>query len=243
MACRPRASTRCAVGSTASRSYGSWWTMEGMTTVAVLARFDFKPGKENEAERFFQTGSAIVDKQPETTRWYAFRLGPCAYGAFAVFGSEEDRMRCWLRAGRARHAQTRTSSAKRRRSRRLRSSPCATLVRSETPRRSTDTGFRMWSYRAYRSDVGARRLLWPRMQCAAGRPYASPGRQVHRGAPLQDAPYAHQRSICTACAPQRRCSARRLARPKAHIRRWCRTSDPSIRRELCLFNEIHDVCR
>ncbi len=65
--------------------------MEGMTTVAVLARFDFKPGKEDEAEQFFQTGSAIVDKQPETTRWYAFRLGPCAYGAFAVFGSEEDR--------------------------------------------------------------------------------------------------------------------------------------------------------
>lgn len=62
-----------------------------MTTVGVLARFEFKPDREDEAERFFQAGAVIVGEQPATTRWYAFRLGPSTYGAFATFASEADR--------------------------------------------------------------------------------------------------------------------------------------------------------
>lgn len=65
--------------------------MEGMTPVAVLARFDFKPGTEDEAQQFFDNGAVIVAEQPESTRWYAFRFGPSTYGAFAVFDSEDDR--------------------------------------------------------------------------------------------------------------------------------------------------------
>jgi hypothetical protein len=61
-----------------------------MVTVGVLARFDAHPGLESEVERFFKEGLAIVKRQPATT-WFAFRLGPTTYGAFATFANEEDR--------------------------------------------------------------------------------------------------------------------------------------------------------
>jgi hypothetical protein len=59
--------------------------------VAVLARFEFLPGYEQEVRRFFAEGRAIVEGQPATTGWYAARLGPTTYTAFAVFASEADR--------------------------------------------------------------------------------------------------------------------------------------------------------
>lgn len=62
-----------------------------MVTVGVLARFDAQPGLESEVERFLKEGLAIVEQQPATTRWFAFRLGPTTYGAFATFANEEDR--------------------------------------------------------------------------------------------------------------------------------------------------------
>jgi hypothetical protein len=64
---------------------------EKMVTVGVLARFDAHPGLESEVERFFKEGLAFVEQQPATTRWFAFRLGPTTYGAFATFANEEDR--------------------------------------------------------------------------------------------------------------------------------------------------------
>jgi hypothetical protein len=64
---------------------------EKMVPVGVLARFDAHPGLESEIERFFKEGLAIVEQQPATTRWFAFRLGPTTYGAFATFANEEDR--------------------------------------------------------------------------------------------------------------------------------------------------------
>ena len=65
--------------------------MRAMTTLGVLAHFEFEPDREAEAGRFFAAGAAVVADQPVTTRWYAFRLGPATYGAFAVFASEADR--------------------------------------------------------------------------------------------------------------------------------------------------------
>jgi hypothetical protein len=53
-------------------------------TVEVLAHFELKQGNEaNEAfaAQFFSDGKALVDSQPTTTMWFAFRLGPNAYGA------------------------------------------------------------------------------------------------------------------------------------------------------------------
>jgi hypothetical protein len=62
-----------------------------MPKVAVLARFEFLPGHDDEAARFFTEGRAVVDGQPSTTGWYATRLGPTSYSAFAVFADEDDR--------------------------------------------------------------------------------------------------------------------------------------------------------
>jgi hypothetical protein len=62
-----------------------------MTTVGVLARFDFKAGHDEDAARFFSEGRAIVEGQPKTTGWFAFRLGPTTYCAFASFTDAADR--------------------------------------------------------------------------------------------------------------------------------------------------------
>jgi hypothetical protein len=63
----------------------------GMDTVGVLAKFEFKAGNEAAVERFFRQGQLVVQGQPETTQWFAYRLGTTTYGAFATFANEEDR--------------------------------------------------------------------------------------------------------------------------------------------------------
>jgi quinol monooxygenase YgiN len=62
-----------------------------MVTVGVVARFEAKPGTDAEMERFFHNGLSIVETQPSTTMWFAFRTGPTSYGAFAVFETDADR--------------------------------------------------------------------------------------------------------------------------------------------------------
>jgi hypothetical protein len=60
-------------------------------TVGVLARFEFRPGVESEILRFFRQGLAIVEGQPASTLWFAYRISDTAYGAFAAFATESDR--------------------------------------------------------------------------------------------------------------------------------------------------------
>ena len=62
-----------------------------MPTVGVIAHFEAKPGQEARMEQFFQEGVKIVETQPASTQWFAFRISPTRYGAFAVFDSEADR--------------------------------------------------------------------------------------------------------------------------------------------------------
>lgn len=62
-----------------------------MLTVGVRAQFHFQPGSDAFAEKFFQDGQLIVEGASETTVWYAFRVAPDTYGAFAAFASEQDR--------------------------------------------------------------------------------------------------------------------------------------------------------
>jgi hypothetical protein len=59
--------------------------------VGVLAHFEFEPGNEAFAEQFFADGRLLVDHQPDTTMWFAYRIGPNSYGAFAAFANEADR--------------------------------------------------------------------------------------------------------------------------------------------------------
>lgn len=62
-----------------------------MVTVGVIASFEAKPGTQAEMERFFRNGLSIVEGQPSSTMWFAFRTGPTSYGAFAAFETEADR--------------------------------------------------------------------------------------------------------------------------------------------------------
>jgi hypothetical protein len=62
-----------------------------VVTVGVSARFEFIVDDEAAAEQFFRGGQAIVDQQPAATVWFAYRVGPGVYGAFAAFVSDEDR--------------------------------------------------------------------------------------------------------------------------------------------------------
>jgi hypothetical protein len=62
-----------------------------MSVVGVLARFEAKVGTDASIASFFQAGRLIVEGQPASTSWFAFRIGPTTYGAFAAFASEEDR--------------------------------------------------------------------------------------------------------------------------------------------------------
>jgi hypothetical protein len=62
-----------------------------MAMVGVLAKFEFKAGNETAVERFFRQGQLVVEGQPETTQWFAYRLGANTFGAFAAFANDEDR--------------------------------------------------------------------------------------------------------------------------------------------------------
>ena len=62
-----------------------------MVTVALLARLEAKPGKEAEVEAFLKGALPIVEGEPETTAWFAIKMGPSTFGIFDVFPGEAGR--------------------------------------------------------------------------------------------------------------------------------------------------------
>ena len=62
-----------------------------MVTVALLVRLEAKPGKEEEVERFLNSGLALVQEEPATTAWFAIRMGPSTFGIFDAFADESGR--------------------------------------------------------------------------------------------------------------------------------------------------------
>jgi quinol monooxygenase YgiN len=62
-----------------------------MVTVGVLARFEAQAGKEADVERFFNGERPIPQQYRASTAWYAFRLSPTTFGAFAAFADEQAR--------------------------------------------------------------------------------------------------------------------------------------------------------
>jgi quinol monooxygenase YgiN len=62
-----------------------------MVTVALFVRLEAKPGKEAEVEEFLNGGLAVVQEEPETTAWFALRLGPSTFGIFDAFPDESGR--------------------------------------------------------------------------------------------------------------------------------------------------------
>ena len=62
-----------------------------MVTVGLLARMVAKPGKEEEVAAFLKGALPLAEKEPETTQWFAIRLGPREFGIFDVFPSQAGR--------------------------------------------------------------------------------------------------------------------------------------------------------
>jgi quinol monooxygenase YgiN len=56
-----------------------------MVHVALLVRLHAKPGKERELAAFLESGLALAQQEPETTVWFALRLGPSTFGIFDAF--------------------------------------------------------------------------------------------------------------------------------------------------------------
>ncbi len=62
-----------------------------MVTVGLLVRLEAKAGKEAEVEEFLKGGLAIVEEEPETTVWFAIRMGQSTFGIFDAFPTDSGR--------------------------------------------------------------------------------------------------------------------------------------------------------
>src|SRR5512135_461602 len=62
-----------------------------MVTLALLVRLEAKPGKEAEVENFLKGGLAVVQGEPDTTAWFAIRMGKSTFGIFDAFPDESGR--------------------------------------------------------------------------------------------------------------------------------------------------------
>lgn len=62
-----------------------------MTQVALWVHMQAKEGKEGDVEEFLNQGQSLVEEEPDTTAWFAVRLGPSTFGIFDAFENEDGR--------------------------------------------------------------------------------------------------------------------------------------------------------
>ena len=62
-----------------------------MVKLALLARLEAKPGKEQEVADFIKSALPLAEQEPATVSWYALQLGPSTFGIFDTFENEEGR--------------------------------------------------------------------------------------------------------------------------------------------------------
>jgi len=60
-----------------------------MEKLALLARVEAKPGKENEVLAFLKSALPLAEAEPGTIRWYALQIGPSTFGISDTFETEE----------------------------------------------------------------------------------------------------------------------------------------------------------
>lgn len=59
-----------------------------MTKLAILAKLEAKPGKENELQSLLEGALALANEEKETPVWFAFKIGPTTFGIFDAFADE-----------------------------------------------------------------------------------------------------------------------------------------------------------
>jgi quinol monooxygenase YgiN len=62
-----------------------------MVHVALLARLEAKPGKEDEVANLLRSALPLANAEPATTVWFALKLGPSTFGIFDAFPDEAGR--------------------------------------------------------------------------------------------------------------------------------------------------------
>jgi quinol monooxygenase YgiN len=64
-----------------------------MIKLAFVARFEAKPGKEEEVAKFLEAALAMAKKEPTTINWYAIRFSHNTFGVFDTFNDEDGRQK------------------------------------------------------------------------------------------------------------------------------------------------------
>ncbi len=62
-----------------------------MVHVGILAHLHAKPGKEAELAAFLESALPLANQEPNTTVWFALRLGPSTFGIFDAFPDDSGR--------------------------------------------------------------------------------------------------------------------------------------------------------
>ena len=62
-----------------------------MVHVALLARLEAKPGKEDEVAALLTNALPLANAEPATTVWFSLKLGPTTFGIFDAFPDEAGR--------------------------------------------------------------------------------------------------------------------------------------------------------
>lgn len=62
-----------------------------MVHVALFARLEAKPGKEEEVAAFLSSALALANAEPATTVWFAWRMGTSTFGIFDAFADDAGR--------------------------------------------------------------------------------------------------------------------------------------------------------
>jgi quinol monooxygenase YgiN len=62
-----------------------------MTQHALYVRLEAKPGKEQEVAAFLAGARPMIDQEPDTTAWFAIKMGPRTFGIFDAFANERGR--------------------------------------------------------------------------------------------------------------------------------------------------------
>lgn len=60
-------------------------------TVGLWVPLQAKPGQEEAVAEFLAGAQALVDDEPQTTAWFAVRMGPASFGIFDVFPDDAGR--------------------------------------------------------------------------------------------------------------------------------------------------------
>jgi quinol monooxygenase YgiN len=62
-----------------------------MVKLALLARVEAKPGKEEAVAEFLRSALPLAEQEPGTISWFAWRIGSSTFGIFDTFNDEAGR--------------------------------------------------------------------------------------------------------------------------------------------------------